>query len=64
MKVFNAIGGQGLGRVDMIIKDGQIYVLEINTIPGLTPNSLLPKEARATGIGYPQMLDWITGLAI
>jgi D-alanine-D-alanine ligase len=63
-KVFKAIGGRGFGRVDIIIKDGQLYVLEINTIPGLTPNSLLPKEVRTMGIGYPQMLDWIIGLAI
>lgn len=63
-KVFETIGGRGFGRVDFIVKDGVPYVLEINTIPGLTPNSLLPKEAKAAGYSYSQMLDKIIELAI
>lgn len=63
-KVFEIIGGRGFGRVDFIIKDGIPYVLEINTIPGLTPNSLLPKETKAAGYSYSQMLDKIIELAI
>ena len=50
---------KGFARVDMIIRQNKIYVLEINTIPGLTANSLLPKEARAAGISYPELLDRI-----
>lgn len=64
IKVFKAIGGRGFSRVDMIIKEEVAYVLEINTIPGLTPNSLLPKEAKAMGISYSQMLDEIIRLAL
>ena len=63
LKVFKIIGGKGYARVDMIIKNDLIYVLEINTLPGMTPNSLLPKEARAAGISYPQLLDRIIELA-
>jgi len=64
LKVFKIIGGKGFARVDMIIRKDIPYVLEINTIPGLTPNSLLPKEARAAGISYPAMLDRIIELAL
>lgn len=64
IEVFKAIGGRGYSRVDFMIRDSQPYILEINTLPGLTPNSLLPKEARAAGMSYPQMLDRIIELAL
>ncbi|MFA7300729.1 MAG: D-alanine--D-alanine ligase [Candidatus Shapirobacteria bacterium] len=64
LKVFNIIGGRGYSRIDMIIKDDLIHVLEINTLPGMTPNSLLPREAKATGMSYPQLLDRIIELAL
>lgn len=64
LKIFKAIEGRGFARVDMIIKNDEPYVLEINTIPGLTPNSLLPKEAKAAGYSYSQMLDKIIELAL
>jgi D-alanine-D-alanine ligase len=64
IKVYKAIGCQGFGRVDMIISGGKSYVLEINTIPGLTPASLLPKEAAAVGISYEQLLDRIIELSL
>lgn len=59
VKVFKVIDGRGFARVDMIIRNGLVYVLDINTLPGLTPNSLLPKEAKAIGLSYSQMLDRI-----
>lgn len=64
LRVFNSIGCHGFGRVDMIAKDSDIYVLEVNTIPGLTPVSLLPKAAKAAGISYPKLLDKIIRLAL
>lgn len=64
VEVFKLVGARGFSRVDMILKDGQPYVLEINTIPGLTPNSLLPKEAKAAGISYPKLLDLIISFAL
>lgn len=63
VKVYKAIDCRGFGRVDMIICHGKPYVLEINTIPGLTPNSLLPKEAAAAGISYPHLIGRIIELA-
>ena len=64
IKVYQAIGCRGFGRVDMIIFRGKPYVLEINTIPGLTPNSILPKEAVTIGITYPKLLDRLIELAM
>lgn len=47
----------GVSRTDMIYQHDKLYVLETNTLPGLTPNSLLPKAFKATGGSYPEMLD-------
>jgi len=63
IKAYNSLGCSGFGRVDMIISGNKIYVLEVNTIPGLTPVSLLPKAAKASGISYPQLLDNIIDFA-
>jgi len=62
--VFKAINCKGFGRVDMLIKNNQPYILEINTIPGLTPTSLLPQEAKAAGISYSKLLDLVIQYAI
>lgn len=44
-------------RVDFIISNGVPYVLELNTLPGLTATSLIPRSAAARGISYAQLLD-------
>lgn len=50
------LGCSGCSRVDMILSKDQIpFVLEVNTIPGLTETSLLPKAARRVGIGFTQL---------
>lgn len=46
-------------RIDMILRDGIPYVLEVNSLPGLTKNSLLPKSAQAAGIPFSRLLDLI-----
>lgn len=46
-------------RVDMMIKDGIPYVMEVNTLPGMTKNSLFPKSAQGAGIPYHKLLDLI-----
>lgn len=51
------LGCSGVSRTDMIYKDDTLYVLETNTLPGLTRNSLLPKAFRAAGGSYPELLD-------
>jgi len=64
LKVYKIIGAQGYSRVDFIIKNNIPYILEINTLPGLTPTSLVPKEAKAAGISYSQLLERIIKLAL
>lgn len=51
-------------RVDMIVKDGEPYVLEVNTLPGMTRNSLIPKSALAAGIPFEKLLDMIIEYSI
>ncbi|MDO7906852.1 D-alanine--D-alanine ligase [Paenibacillus sp. JX-17] len=51
-------------RVDLMVKDGIPYVMEVNTLPGLTANSLLPKSASAAGISYPELLDAIIEISL
>ncbi|MGG7177128.1 D-alanine--D-alanine ligase [Clostridium paraputrificum] len=46
-------------RVDIIVSNGKPYVLELNTLPGMTEHSLVPKSAEAAGINYRELLDRI-----
>jgi D-alanine-D-alanine ligase len=63
--VYQLVGAKGFSRIDFILRDGRKpVVLEINTIPGLTPMSLFPKAARAAGISYSQLIARIIKYAI
>jgi D-alanine-D-alanine ligase len=54
---FAAIGGRGWGRVDLMVDlDGQPWLLEVNTAPGMTDHSLVPMAARARGIGFDELV--------
>lgn len=60
-----AIGCRGMSRTDTILDArGNIFVLEINTIPGMTKTSLLPQAAAAAGISFPKLLDYIIASAL
>lgn len=56
-KVFKALRLKTYARVDFLMKDtdNSIYCLEANTLPGMTPMSLIPQEAAAEGINYPDL---------
>ena len=55
-----AVNARGFSRTDMIVDPhGEVYVLEINTIPGLTEESLLPKAAAASGVPFDELLNRI-----
>jgi D-alanine-D-alanine ligase len=54
----------GMSRTDMIVHKGVIYVLELNTIPGMTEVSLYPQAAKAAGIEFHDLLDRIINIAI
>lgn len=64
LKVYKLLDCKGFSRVDMILKGNRIYVLENNTIPGLTPNSLLPKGAKADNISFSQLLEKIINFGL
>ena len=56
VEAHRALGCRGLSRVDVIVTpDERVFVLEVNTIPGMTPTSLLPDAARAAGIEFPEL---------
>lgn len=55
---------RGYSRTDMIVSGDDIYVLETNTIPGMTPTSLLPQGAAAAGLDFPALLDRLIELAL
>ena len=61
VRAHQILGCRGYSRTDMILKNGNgtIYVLETNTLPGLTKNSLLPKAAAVAGLSFSQLLDHI-----
>jgi D-alanine-D-alanine ligase len=64
LRAFRAVGLQVYGRVDAILSDsGQPFILEINTIPGMTEASLLPEAAAATGISYVELCARIIALS-
>lgn len=54
-----ALGCDGATRVDLIVAGGVPYVLEVNTIPGMTETSLLPKIARLSGLDFPGLVEAI-----
>lgn len=59
------LGCRGMSRTDMIVTpDGAIYTLEVNTIPGMTPTSLLPRAAEAAGLPFSRLLDRLIDLAL
>lgn len=56
---------KGYSRTDMIVTDsGKVYLLETNTIPGMTETSLFPQAAKVYGLDYPKLLDRLIELAL
>jgi D-alanine-D-alanine ligase len=59
------LGCRGMSRGDTIVaEDGTVYLLEVNTIPGMTSTSLLPDAARAAGIEFPALCERLVRLAL
>jgi D-alanine-D-alanine ligase len=65
LDVWRLLGCKGFARIDLMLDDaaGELYVLEANTIPGLTDTSLLPQAADAAGIGFDELIGRIVELA-
>ena len=65
LTVFHALGLSVYSRADFIVtEDGTPWFLEINTLPGMTPTSLLPQEAAAVGIGYGELCERIINASL
>jgi D-alanine-D-alanine ligase len=63
---FRAVDGAGMARVDFLLdrRTGQLYLNELNTIPGFTPISMYPKLWAASGIPYPELLNRLIDLGL
>jgi D-alanine-D-alanine ligase len=65
LAAFRAVGGRDYGRVDVMVgSGGEPVVLEVNTLPGLTETSLLPKAAAAAGLGFAELCQRMVDLAL
>lgn len=66
VEAYRAIDGAGMARVDFLLeKDtGELYLSEINTLPGFTSISMYPKLWEAGGLAYPQLMDRLIELAM
>lgn len=59
LKSHQVLGCAGATRTDMIITENGPVVLELNTLPGMTPTSLLPLSAKTAGIEFDELCDWL-----
>ena len=66
VKIYSAIGCQGLSRVDFFVtyEDNRVVFNEINTLPGFTSISMYPKLFAASGIPYSELIDALLNLAV
>jgi len=62
-RCFRAAGCEGLARVDFFVRDEQIVVNEVNTMPGFTPISMFPRMWEASGVPYADLIDSLVGEA-
>ena len=66
LHAFDELHLESYARIDFLLdeNDGKIYCLEANTLPGMTPMSLLPQEAKADGMDFPQLCEKIVELSL
>jgi D-alanine-D-alanine ligase len=65
VEAHKALGCRGLSRADTIVaEDGSVWLLEVNTIPGMTSTSLVPDAARAAGIEFPELCQKLVEVAL
>ena len=59
LQAYQALNCQGPARVDFIIDNEKPYILELNTLPGMTGTSDLPAQAKAAGISYDELIELV-----
>ena len=65
IKAFDALEIQTYARMDFIMNEkGEVFCLEANTLPGMTPTSLIPQEAAAIGKSYADLCEWIIDISL
>jgi len=65
LDAFACLGCRDLARVDMMLsEDNEVFVLEVNTIPGFTETSLVPMAAKATGVDFPALCRELVEMAL
>lgn len=57
VQAHRALGCAGVTRTDMIVSEGRIVILEVNTLPGMTPTSLVPRAAQEAGMSFDQLVE-------
>jgi D-alanine-D-alanine ligase len=57
LRAFRSVGASGWGRVDLLLDEvGQPWLIEVNTVPGMTDHSLVPMAARVSGIDFDELV--------
>jgi D-alanine-D-alanine ligase len=65
LKAHRLLGIEGYSRADFIVPaDGMPWILEVNTLPGMTPTSLIPQEAAAVGLGFGELIERLLELGM
>lgn len=64
VRVFRALGCRGLSRLDFFVTDEGILLNEVNTMPGMTPQSGFPRMCRAAGLDLPALVDELVAVAL
>ncbi|MDA7618249.1 D-alanine--D-alanine ligase [Verrucomicrobia bacterium] len=59
LAAYRVLGCEGYGRVDLMLEGNQPFLLEVNTLPGMTETSLLPMAASAAGMPFPELCEWM-----
>ncbi|MEA1965059.1 MAG: D-alanine--D-alanine ligase, partial [Candidatus Aerophobetes bacterium] len=57
LRAYQSLGCRDFARVDMIVREDDVFLFEVNSIPGMTEGSLLPRAARAAGLTFSQLVD-------
>ena len=63
IKAYNALGCRSMARIDFIATDNEFYIIEVNTVPGMTATSLVPKSASKLGISFEEIVKQIAETA-